>query len=89
MRLFWTVSDPHQYPGPSTHGALAGAWFHGALCGAVARGWESVLPERLIGGRGVSVGRRPNGYRHTSAPAARADKRQQPREFDRPVSPVR
>ncbi|MGI9100547.1 MAG: hypothetical protein ACR2H2_19010 [Solirubrobacteraceae bacterium] len=33
-RLFWTVSDPHQYPGPSTHGALAGAWFHGALCAA-------------------------------------------------------
>jgi hypothetical protein len=26
MRLFWTVSDPHQYPRPSTHGALAGAW---------------------------------------------------------------
>lgn len=48
-RLFWTVSDPHQYPGPSMHGALAGAWFHGALCGAVARGWEAVLPERLIG----------------------------------------
>lgn len=48
-RLFWTVSDPHQYPGASTHGALAGAWFHGALCGAVARGWESALPERLIG----------------------------------------
>ena len=48
-RLFWTVSDPHQYPGPSTHGALAGAWFHGALCGAVARGWESALPERLVG----------------------------------------
>ncbi|MCA1678532.1 MAG: hypothetical protein LC777_06090 [Actinobacteria bacterium] len=48
-RLFWTVSDPHQYPGPSTHGALAGAWFHGALCAAVARGWEAVLPERLIG----------------------------------------
>jgi len=47
-RLFWTVSDPHQYPGPSTHGALAGAWFHGALCGAVA-GWEAVLPDRLIG----------------------------------------
>jgi len=47
-RLFWTVSDPHQYPGPSTHGALAGAWFHGALCGAVARGWESPLPERLV-----------------------------------------
>ena len=36
-RLFWTVSDPTQYPGPSTHGALAGAWFHGALCGAVDR----------------------------------------------------
>ena len=48
-RLFWTVSDPHQYPGPSTHGALAGAWFHGALCGAIARSWESALPERVIG----------------------------------------
>ncbi|MDX6570928.1 MAG: hypothetical protein QOC86_84 [Gaiellales bacterium] len=48
-RLFWTVSDPHQYPGPSTHGALAGAWFHGAMCGAVARGWESALPDRLVG----------------------------------------
>jgi len=48
-RLFWTVSDPHQYPGPSMDGALAGAWFHGALYGAVARGWESMLPERLIG----------------------------------------
>ena len=48
-RLFWTISDPHQYPGPLTHGALAGAWFHGALCGAVARGWESPLPERLVG----------------------------------------
>ena len=48
-RLFWTVSDPHQYPGPSMHGALAGAWFHGALCAAVARDWEAALPERLIG----------------------------------------
>ena len=48
-RLFWTVSDPHQYPGPSTHGALAGAWFHGAPCSGVARGWGSTLPERLIG----------------------------------------
>ncbi|MGI8754273.1 MAG: hypothetical protein ACR2MB_00075 [Acidimicrobiales bacterium] len=49
-RLFWTVSDPHQYPGHLTHGALAGAWFHGALCAAVARGWEAVLlPARLIG----------------------------------------
>ena len=47
--LFWTVSEPHQYPCPSTHGALAGASFHGALCAAVARGWDSVLPERLIG----------------------------------------
>jgi hypothetical protein len=47
-RLFWTVSDPHQYPGPSTHGALAGAWFHGA-CAVVARGWEAALPGRLIG----------------------------------------
>jgi hypothetical protein len=48
-RLFWTVSDPHQYPGPSTHGALAGAWFHGALCAAVTRGWEASPPERLLG----------------------------------------
>lgn len=48
-RLFWTVSDPHQYPGPWMHGALAGAWLHGALCAAVARCWEAALPERLIG----------------------------------------
>lgn len=48
-RLFWTVSDPHQHPGPSMHGVLAGAWFHGALCAAVARGWEAALPNRLIG----------------------------------------
>ena len=47
--MFWIDSYPHQYPGPSTRGALAGAWFHGALCAAVARGWEAVLPERLIG----------------------------------------
>jgi hypothetical protein len=33
-RLFWAVSNPNQYPGPATHGALAGAWFHGALCAA-------------------------------------------------------
>jgi hypothetical protein len=48
-RLFWAVSNPNQYPGPSTHGALAGAWFHGALCAAVARGWQASLPERLVG----------------------------------------
>jgi hypothetical protein len=48
-RLFWTVSDPHQYSGPSTHGALAGAWFHGAVCAAVTRGWEAALPNRMIG----------------------------------------
>jgi hypothetical protein len=38
-----------EYPGPSTHGALAGAWFHGPLYAAVARGWEAVLPAQLIG----------------------------------------
>ena len=48
-RLFWAVSDPHGYPGQATHGALAGAWFHGALRAAVARGWESVLPARPVG----------------------------------------
>ena len=37
----------HLQAGPSTHGALAGACFHGALCAAVARGWEAVLPARL------------------------------------------
>ena len=26
-RLFWAVSNPNQYPGPSTHGALAGDGF--------------------------------------------------------------
>jgi hypothetical protein len=35
--LFWTVSDPHQCPGASLHGALAGAWFHGALFDAEDR----------------------------------------------------
>ena len=48
-RLFWAVSNPNQYPGPATHGALAGAWFHGALCAAVARGWQASLPARLVG----------------------------------------
>lgn len=48
-RLFWTVSDPHQYPGPSTHGALAGAWIHGALCAAVERGRDAASPDRLLG----------------------------------------
>ena len=47
-RLFWTVIDPHQYPGPVPHGALAGACFHGAWCAAIARGWESALPERPV-----------------------------------------
>jgi hypothetical protein len=48
-RLFWALSNPNQYPGPSTHGALAGAWFHGALCAAVARGWQAPPPTRLVG----------------------------------------
>lgn len=48
-RLFWTVSDPNRYPGPMTHGAVAGAWFHGAMCAAVIRARESSAPSRLIG----------------------------------------
>ena len=34
--MFWTVCDPHQWPGPLSAGAVAGAWLHGALCGAAA-----------------------------------------------------
>lgn len=34
---------------PSLHGALAARGFHGPLYGAVARGWRSGLPKRLIG----------------------------------------
>ena len=48
-RLFWAVSNPNGYPGPRTHGALAGAWFHGALCAAVWRDRESSLPARPVG----------------------------------------
>jgi|GEM_PF-802300 len=48
-RLFWTVSDPNRYAGPMTHGAVAGAWFHGAMCAAVIRARESSAPSRLIG----------------------------------------
>jgi len=48
-RLFWTVSDPHRYPGPMTHGAIAGAWFHGAMCAAVIRARESAAPSRQVG----------------------------------------
>jgi hypothetical protein len=48
-RLFWAVSLPNQYPGPATHGALAGAWFHGALSAALARGWQTPPPPRLVG----------------------------------------
>lgn len=48
-RFFWTVSDPNQYPGPLTHGAIAGAWFHGAMCAAVIRARESPAPSRLVG----------------------------------------
>ncbi len=48
-RLFWTVSDPNRYPGPVIHGAVAGAWFHGAMCAAVIRSRESAAPSRLIG----------------------------------------
>ena len=48
-RLFWAVSNPNGDPGPRTHGALAGAWFHGALCAAVWRDRESSLPARPVG----------------------------------------
>ncbi|MGH2783384.1 MAG: hypothetical protein ACRDLA_18620 [Thermoleophilaceae bacterium] len=48
-RLFWTVSDPNRYPGPMTHGAVAGAWLHGAMCAAVICARESSAPSRLIG----------------------------------------
>jgi len=48
-RLFWTVSDPNRYPGPLTHVAVAGAWFHGAMCAAVIRARESSAPSRLVG----------------------------------------
>jgi len=55
-RLFWAVADPHGYPPPGTHGALAGAWFHGALCGAMERSWSEPLPGRPGGGRGSDGG---------------------------------
>jgi hypothetical protein len=48
-RLFWVVSNPNQYPGPSTHAAVAGAWFHGAVCAGVVRTWEVPPPSRLVG----------------------------------------
>ena len=48
-RLFWAVSDPNQYPGPSTHGALAGAWFHGALCAAISCDAQAPPRARLVG----------------------------------------
>lgn len=48
-RLFWTVTDPNGQPGPSTHAAVGGAWFHGAMCAAVSRTWESRVPARLVG----------------------------------------
>jgi hypothetical protein len=35
-RMFYTVTDPHQLPGPQSASAIAGAWLHGALCGACA-----------------------------------------------------
>jgi hypothetical protein len=48
-RLFWVVTDPNQQPGSSTLAAIGGAWFHGAMCAAVARSWESQVPSRLVG----------------------------------------
>lgn len=36
QQMFWTVCDPHQWPGPLSAGVVAGAWLHGALCGAAA-----------------------------------------------------
>ena len=48
-RLFWVVTDPNQQPGPLTLAAIGGAWFHGAMCSAIARSWESQVPSRLVG----------------------------------------
>ncbi len=48
-RLFWTVTNPNQHPGPSTLAGIAGAWFHGAMCAAMSRTWRSPLPSRLVG----------------------------------------
>jgi hypothetical protein len=44
-QMFWTVCDPHQWPGPLSAGAVAGAWLHGALCGAAAHA-HGTLPGR-------------------------------------------
>jgi hypothetical protein len=46
--MFHTVTDPHQFPGPRSAGAVAGAWLHGALCGAAAHTQAGApQPERL------------------------------------------
>lgn len=46
--LFHTVTDPHQFPGPRSAGAVAGALLHGALCGAAAHTQaRAPQPERL------------------------------------------
>ncbi len=47
-RLFWTVAAPHGYPGPDTHDAIAGAWFHGAALAAVVRRRDHELPTRAV-----------------------------------------
>lgn len=45
-QMFWTVCDPHQWPGPLSAGAVAGAWLHGALCGAATHIQGNGLPQR-------------------------------------------
>ena len=45
-QMFWTVCDPHQWPGPLSAGAVAGAWLHGALCGAATHVQANGRPQR-------------------------------------------
>ena len=46
-QMFWTVCNPHQWPGPMSAGVVAGAWLHGALCGASMHAQASgTLPQR-------------------------------------------
>jgi hypothetical protein len=44
QQMFWTVCDPHQWPGPLSAGVIAGAWLHGALCGAAAHAQTNGTP---------------------------------------------
>jgi len=47
QQMFWTLCGPRQWPGPLSAGAVAGAWLHGALCGAAAHAQASgTVPQR-------------------------------------------